>query len=701
MSNFQEDLRTGAEFIRNGRPERALVRFERAMRDHGFEPLVVCAWAGAMRALGRAVEVIQHLTIVLAKNPMEARLQFEMGLCLMAIGDYAAARVHFTCAIVLDPLLQAAHSELATALIFAVQYRSADHHFKRAIQIGPLDLRAQNNHCAALIGLQSYEAAKGLAEQILKRQSSSREGLANLAAALIGLGRLNEAIVPLVKCTRLYPDYPKAGQDLADIYLRLSRFDDAWQQLDGLEVRGITNPQIKLQRLGLLAQLGDIDTALDGYRQMIMDPAARELLPLVARAYLSSLPYSSVIGPGQIQADSATIAQIMPQPTGPIDFGFDYITPGPRRLRVAYLSGDLRRHSVARNLAPVLRHHDKSRIELILYNDTHTSDDMLAEFARIADQFIDVTRLDDDALARRIRADRIDILVIVAPRFDQNRLYLGRYRLAPLQFSFHDVATSGLSHMDYLIADPTLAPKHMSEQFAERVLRLPHFYIHAPMDGAPDPGPLPFMANSYLTFGSFNNPSKFNATTLALWGHVLSAVPDARLVLKYKDFYKSQRVRRRILAGLGAGDVRFDPKRVIFLAPEVETVADHLAQYRAIDLALDTTPFSGSTTSYESLCMGVPVITLRGSSMASRWTSAILAALGLEDFIAHDPNSFVALAQDWAIRRAQLAELRETLRARISASSISNGALRARQLERLYSATWQRLARKGHRGRQG
>ncbi|HEX9465847.1 MAG TPA: tetratricopeptide repeat protein [Alphaproteobacteria bacterium] len=356
-----------------------------------------------------------------------------------------------------------------------------------------------------------------------------------------------------------------------------------------------------------------------------------------------------------------------------------------RRLRIGWVSSDFRDHPVARNLEPIFTHRDRSRFETVCYAEVAKPDATTARYKSLADSWRSIVGRTDRDVAELIRSDGIDILIILAGRFDHNRPLIAAYRPAPIQISFHDPGTSGLSAIDYLIADPVLAPPRTDEAFAERILYLPSFYIHEPLRDAPPVGPPPSAVAGHVAFGSFNNPVKVNDSVLGLWGGILRQVPRSRLQLKYRNRFGPLRGRiDRVLAAESVAADRLE------LSDEALAHAGHLALYNRIDIALDPFPFTGSTTTFEALWMGVPVVTLAGRTMASRWSASILHALKLDELIAHSLADYVAKAVALANDLPRLAELRSTLRARVANSPLCDGRGRTRQIERLLRAVWRR-----------
>ncbi|OFX14051.1 MAG: hypothetical protein A2516_04075 [Alphaproteobacteria bacterium RIFOXYD12_FULL_60_8] len=405
---------------------------------------------------------------------------------------------------------------------------------------------------------------------------------------------------------------------------------------------------------------------------------------------MSLLTYVPNLDPEDVFDHHTAFAAWVPQAPEPAPV-FANSRNANRRLRIGYVSSDFRAHPVTRNMLPLLRHHDRAQVEVCLYHNTRARDSDTERCQALADLWRETPSLRDDQLAALMRQDGIDIAIILAGHFDSNRIALPRFRPAPICMGFHDVATSGFTETDYLISDITLTPRATREMFSERVLHLPSYYLHDPLDDVPTP-PQPGRINGAITFGAFNNTSKINDEVLSLWARVINAVPNSRLSLKYRNFYASTAVRERIVRVMAEHDV--SSKRLEFQTGWDDRSA-HLARIGGVDIALDTFPFSGSTTTFESLWMGVPVVTWPQTPMVSRWSASQLKALGLSDLIAQDAGDFVRIARELALDIPRLEAVRLNLRERLRASPLCDGALRARQIERFYRATWHRWVARG------
>jgi predicted O-linked N-acetylglucosamine transferase (SPINDLY family) len=354
-------------------------------------------------------------------------------------------------------------------------------------------------------------------------------------------------------------------------------------------------------------------------------------------------------------------------------------------LRVAYLSPDFRQHSCADYLEPLLRAHDRAVLEVRLYHAWPGRDARADIFADLADAFIEVAGISDEALAARLRDDEVDVLVELAGHSGFNRLPALAWRPAPVQLAWLGYPfTTGLTRLEGRISDSRADPPGSEVFGSEPVLRLDPCYLcwQPPMAG-PEPSET---SGRPFTFGSFNHFAKVNGAVVEIWSELLRRVPTARLLLKGKggaDPVLRERLYRAFAArGIAPGRIE--------MAAFTARVGDHLAQYQCVDLALDTFPFNGVTTTLEALWMGVPVVTLAGRHSVARQGVSILGAVGLESLVAASPEAYLQLAVGLAQDPYSLKALRHGLRERLLTSPICDAQGFARRLEGLYRTLWQR-----------
>jgi predicted O-linked N-acetylglucosamine transferase (SPINDLY family) len=329
--------------------------------------------------------------------------------------------------------------------------------------------------------------------------------------------------------------------------------------------------------------------------------------------------------------------------------------------------------------------------DLHLYHAGTARDWVTAELQQAPVQWRSIAELDDAAAAQRIVADGIDVLVDLAGHAPGNRLQLFARRPAPVQVTWLDYFdTTAIATMDALVTDPVSTPPDLvsrgAQRFTERLAYLPHARLcYAPPPFAPAEAPLPAQRAGRITFGCFGRADKMLPEVIALWSLVLAAVPGSALVLK-NDACDVAPVRERMLASFAAGGI--DAERIVFRGPS--THAEMLAEYAAIDIALDTFPYNGGATTCDALWMGIPVITLAGETMIARQGAALLTAAGHPEWIAADPAAYVRIARDLAAGVPALSATRATLRGELARSALCDADAFARDLHAALRQEWVR-----------
>jgi predicted O-linked N-acetylglucosamine transferase (SPINDLY family) len=364
--------------------------------------------------------------------------------------------------------------------------------------------------------------------------------------------------------------------------------------------------------------------------------------------------------------------------------------PAGRRLKIAYVSGDFRQHAVSYFIEQLFARHNRARVELYAYSTAAMRDAVTERLQALAEHWLVVTGLSDEALRQRIEADGIDVLVDLSGHTAHNRLGAFARRAAPVQVHYLGYfASTGLTEMDYFIGDAVLTPPETDSHFRERVWRLPR--IRASYDGradAPEPAWQPDPAGT-VWVGSFSNLGKLTPETFALWAQVLHALPQGKLLLKTRALADAGNCRRILDTMAGHG---IAPQRIELQSSEVTPGwREHMAYYDRLDIVLDPVgAHGGYTTSCDALWMGVPVVTLEGDRMASRMTASILAAIGHAEWIAHSEAEYVdkvvALAGDRERRKA----LRSAQRECMAASPLCDAQDLASKLEEAYSEMFER-----------
>ena len=637
---------TGAVLELQESLEEALEYYRRAVRVDGTLVPARRNLAMLLHRLGRLSEAVQAYQALLEVDSGSANDWYNLGNTCQALERHEDAARCYERACASDPALAAAHYSLAVTLQNLKKYPEAEAAARRATEIAPAFLPAWLS-----LG------------DILRAQDRDKEALNTYRRGL--------AIDP--DNPELLNNTGMAHEKRGEIEQALACFERAVERVPGF-LTGRNN----LTRARLC--MGLVRDAIRGYRDILeMDPQNVG----AGRSLLMALIYEP-IGNDELFKEHLAFGQRFGSGERPAPARDRHPERG-KKLRIGYVSSDLGKHPIGYALAPIIRHHDRDAFELYIYSCASRLDSASRWFREQADAWHDIALLSDDAAADLIRQDRIDILVVLAGRADENRPLLAVRRPAPIQASLHDPATSGLAEMDYLIADRTMVPRRTVEKFTERVACLPTFYVHPPLEVRAPASP-PASKNGWITFGSFNNPSKIGPAVVALWARVLEAVPNSKLLLKYKAMYSAPGVRAYYLGLFREHGIQ--EERLLLSDRPIDERHGHLDRYGDIDIALDPFPYNGTTTTFEALSMGVPVLTLLGDSMRARMSVSMLRKIGLEYLIANDEAQYVDIGRALASDLASLTRLRADLPQRIARSPLCAERSRARQLERLYRRMW-------------
>ncbi len=520
---------------------------------------------------------------------------------------------------------------------------------RRAVAAQPEDSPTRFAYAFALSEAKRWGDAVAQYERLLKADPSYIPALINLADAVSRAGYPRRAIALYSKVLEREPDYAEVHSNLGNMYKNMGR------AAEGL---------VHYRRAVALKP-----SFLPGLNNLLF---ASHYVPSAAPERL----FEDHKAGGRVIAGGAAV------PAAPAcDRDPD------RVLRVGYLSADFRNHPVATFIEPVLAAHDRDRFVAIAYSNTDANDEVTARIEAAVDLWRDVLPLSDAALADRIRADKVDILVELSGHTADNRLPVMARRPAPVQVTYLGYPdTTGIPAIGYRLTDRWADPPGAADALAtEKLVRLPHgFLCYRPPAGLPDIGPLPALAAGHVTFASFNNLAKTHAGVIETWADILHAVPGSRLRLKSRTFHGGG-VRDYFHDAFA--DCGIDRDRVDLLGVTA-TLAAHLDQYNGVDIALDTFPYNGATTTCEALIMGVPVVTFAGPIHAGRVGASLLSSYGMADQLATDRDDYIARAVALAGDNARLAGLHRDLRGRVRGAPSSDPARFTRDVEAAYRDMW-------------
>lgn len=662
----------------------------------------------------RPEEAEEVLRAAVAANPRSANVYCDLGTVLFELKRYEDARVIQEKAVGLNPNFPMALTNLGNTLMHLGRAREAIELHDRAIKLKPDYADAYCNRGMAEMALELAEQALQSFERALSFQPTHQEAMAGRGMAWVELRNYPAAQGALNTALALRPGNEKVLAHRGRLNMVLRRLDQANADVDAalaiaptlelalrikatvsLMLHNATEAMLASKKLleqnpksmfainlmGVcFASHGDIAAAIEYYdRALEIYPAYEEALgnKIFALDFMPSADFAMLQAVRKDWWDA--IGAVQPrQSLAPRSCDPD------RRLVVGYVSADFRRHSAAFIFMPVLRHRNRSDFDIVCYSNSPLQDEVTEEIRGFADRWVDVVALSDAELADRIAADKVDILVDLSGHSAGNRLKVFARKPAPIQVSAWGAPTgTGLETMDYVLADPVAIPESVRHVFAERIHDLPCMLTMT----EPAPGlyrqDLPMLRNGYVTFASFNRIDKMSDDVLAVWSRLLHALPGSKIVLKHTALadagLRDGLVARFVERGVAA-------ENVVCLGPTARE--DHLAEYANIDISLDPFPHNGGAGTWESLYMGVPVVTKLGHSTSGRAAGGILKAIGLDEWVTEDDETYIAVARRFAEAPAELAALRAALPARIAVSDAGNGATYARHVEAAYRQFW-------------
>ncbi|MDX1452695.1 MAG: tetratricopeptide repeat protein [Oleiphilaceae bacterium] len=413
--------------------------------------------------------------------------------------------------------------------------------------------------------------------------------------------------------------------------------------------------------------------------------------------YLVALNYLDDIAPGQIYSAHTEWPQHVPAQLEAERFAFNDRAAEPNRtLRIGYVSPDLHRHSVAYFIESVFEKHSDA-FEVFVYDCDTNRDEINQRLRTMVHTWRDVKHLSDSDLANQIYDDHIDILIDLCGHMADNRLPVFYQKPAPIQVTWLGYPnTTGLTQIDYRVSDAIADPPGDSDTMhTEKLLRLEGGFLCFTGDAqAPEIAASPYQRAGHFTFGSFNNAVKISDSTLDAWQQILVGTTNTRLLIKAAQL-KDETFRARLLERFTDAGISTD--RVEFMGLIVDSHA-HLAKYHEVDLALDTFPYNGTTTTCEAAWMGVPTLCLSGQTHAARVGASLLHRLDLDQFVAHSIEDYVSKAIGFAQKPDVLTAIRPGLRRRFEKTALGNSTLFVAELEQALRKVWVAYCQKVEEG---
>jgi predicted O-linked N-acetylglucosamine transferase (SPINDLY family) len=615
--------------------------------------------------------------------PDDAGAHNNLGNALHDLRQLDGAAAAYRIAVELKPDFAMAHNNLGNVLKDIGQYQGALESYRRALVLKPGSAEMHFNMAVALQSLGQLSEAVVSYRRVLEIEPNFAEAHNNLGNILTELWQLNSAVESYRRALQLKPDYVKAYSNLGNALTELGQLNDAVANCSrALELKpDFADAHINLGNS--FRDLGQHDDAVASYRRAL---DIKPDLPIAHSNLLFCLNHKEDVDAQTLFAEHCRFAEQFEAPLR-ANWPQHSNSRNPERcLQVGFVSADLRNHPVAHFFEPVLDYLARyPHLSLHAYYN-HTIEDSVTQ--RLQGYFANwhtIAGLPDDALAQKIRDDGIDILYDLSGHTGKHRLLTFARKPAPVQVSWIGYpGTTGLSSIDYYFADRFLSPPgQLDNQFTEKIVHLPANAPFLPSKDAPPVNALPAMSNGFITFGSFNRPSKISRSVIALWAQLLRALPDSRMLLGAMSQDSNYNTLIEFFAQEGIARDR--------LSFHVRSDMDaYLGLHQQVDICLDTFPYNGGTTTCHALWMGIPTLTLAEKVVPGRQGAAVMGHVGLDAFVAHNAADFVQKGLSCAGNLVALSDIRMGLRERFAKSAMGQPAVVAEGVERALRIMWQR-----------
>jgi predicted O-linked N-acetylglucosamine transferase (SPINDLY family) len=593
-----------------------------------------------------AYSLIQKAISISPQVPM---FYYNLGAVCHALDNFEEAIQNYKKALSLNPNYAEVYSNMGNSLKSLGKIDEAIACYQKAIQLKPDFADAYNNLGTAFNQLHNFSEALANFQKTLTLNPTCMEVLHNIGNAYKDQMQLSEAVLWYQKALTLLPGHPEVCNNLGCVL-----------QSQGKIGEGISCFEMAVEhRPGYAEAHSNLLFGL--HYQDDVDPES---------LFQQHLAWDIQHGSG-ITHPSA-IRQLIPDSNN--------------RIHIGYLSPDFRQHSVAYFIEPVLKTHDPHRFNITCYSDTFDPDDVTQRIKGLNWGWRDISRISDGRLFDLIQADGVHILIDLAGHTARNRLKVFARKPAPIQISYIGYPnTTGLKAMDYRITDSLADPPGVTDCWhTEKLIRLSgSFLCYQQPDDAPEVSDLPAISTIGITFASFNNRAKITETVIRTWSTILNLIPGARLIIKSRELADTATCRELVKQ---FEDCHVNPEQLELIG--FLPFRSHLALYHRVDVALDTFPYNGTTTTCEAFWMGVPVIALKGASHISRVGVSLLTSVGLDSFIADSLEDYIqkaiVLSQDLTL----LSSIRSRLREMTRASPLMDAKTLTRSLEQVYETIW-------------
>ena len=622
----------------------------------------------------------KQFQFALEHAPSHVDLRFRRASCLQSAGQFEAAVREYEDLLAIDASLASVRNNLGNAYASLDRLPEALSSLQTVVVLEPDYADGHANLGNILARLGRYDEAEATLKRALELNPAVFSYWYNLANVLQSVHRLDEAIAHYQRAIELDDSFAGCFNNLGNAYRSLGRYTEAVSAFEAAIACEPNNAATYANFGGLVSDAGELRRANTYYdKALALDDECTSAFSnkLYLMNYVGDEPVVEILAAsrawGERFARSRSSREARPRAGA---------APKAHGLRVGFVSADFRRHSVAYFFEALLEGNKDNKFEIFCYANLSQEDDVSARIRQKCQRWRSIARLTDTQVAELVRQDSIDVLVDLSGHTSGNRLPVFARRPAPVQVTWLGYPnTIGVLDIDYRLTDSVADPQANDSHHSETLWRLPSTFIcYRPDPTAPPVASSPFLKNGHLSFGSFNNLSKITDTVISTWANLLNAVPRSILITKSKMFVDDA-VRNRFCEKFSRLGIASSRLRLVDRDASFE---DHMQRYNEIDIALDTFPYNGTTTTCEALWMGVPVLGLRGSTHRSRVTLSIESQLGLGRFVANDERELLAVADELSRSPEQLAQQRCGLRDQMMASSLCDFSSFAADMEQAF-----------------
>ncbi len=669
-------------------------------------------------AQGLLAEAVESYEKTIAINPNYAEAYSNLSIALERQGRFDEAAICCQKAIKIKPDFAVAYNNLGNVFKAQGNFESAASSYRKSISLLP-DYAEAFSNLGNVLQKQGYNAESvANCRRAIAINPNFAEAYSNLGIALHNQGLFSEAIANYRRAIALKQDLPEAHSNLGNAFQEQGLLEQAITSCrNAIAIKsdyaeGYNNLGVALQEKGLLEEAtacykkaiiikpdyaeahnnlgvafqdqGKLGTATLSFQK------AMNLKPdyaLANSSLLTNFNYCPNTSRKEIHKESLAWDRKYAKALLRKEPVYSNTKDKNRKLRIGYVSPDFKAHSVAYFFEPLLKARNKEKTEVFCYSNVMIPDPVTERLRKKADRWCSIVGKRDGDVAEEIRRDEIDILVDLAGHTKGNRLLVFGYKPAPIQITYLGFPnTTGLSAIDYRITDEWADPMGKTDAFySEKLIRMPRtFLCYDPPKNLPPIQKESLMKNGAITFGSFNNRVKINTGVIKVWAEILSRVPKSKIILKAKQLTDSG-VKEHLLDLFSNYGVAAD--RVIFIEWAASTF-DHFNLYNRVDIALDTFPYNGTTTTCEAIWMGTPVIALAGDRHASRVGVSLLSTVGIPELIAESIEDYIEKAVALTNDRSRLQQLQKNLRGMMAASPLMGATEFAIDLEATYRQMW-------------